>query len=639
MARVGLRQRAQDGAVGQLVGDRLLGASIYRSPLFQALLIVVVGVAVVGLFGKEYVGGIFVLALSYGIVTVGMAVQIGFSQQVVFSQCVFFGLGAYGVAVLNTHAGMASLVAALVMTVAGGAIAWLLGAVVCRSPGLALAVASLMLPLAATEYLSFNSFLGGSIGLPLTGNLWPGGGNITVANGMLVVLIVAIIVFLAARLLASDIGLELFVMGVDQGAAEAVGINTGRRKLELFVVGSMCATLGGGVFAGTQLFVPYTVVGATAELSFLIMLFVGGRRSVLGAVLGAFVIEYFQGINNFVSVHILVIEGVVITAILIVEPEGLAGILAGLTRAARARFGAGQEGGALVSAPAPGGIPLREADDLGVPVAPRAGSGLFGQGRDGPTAGEVEGGLLECRNVTKYYGGLGVLNDVSFQLPSRGIFGLCGPNGAGKTTLLNVIAGTVNPDRGSVWLAGQDLGRLDAPARFHRGCSRTFQTVKLVAGRSVLDNVAVACLRSNGSGMARAVGPDRLEVARAQAMEALEYLGIADSAERSARSLTLEGQRLVELARAVASHPRVLLLDEPASGMSAAQRERLKAILTLLGSETCVLLVEHDLELVAAVSDRILVLAEGNLVFNGSPAEFRSAGPVQELLVGLAADR
>jgi hypothetical protein len=137
----------------------------------------------------------------------------------------------------------------------------------------------------------------------------------------------AIAVFVASRILTSDIGLELFVLGVDERTAAAMGVRTPRRKLELFVLGCVFAALGGAAYAGTQQFVPETLVDPTAELALLIMLFIGGRRSIIGAVIGALVIQYLQGAWNWVSVNILVVEGLLLTAVLLVDPEGLAGIV------------------------------------------------------------------------------------------------------------------------------------------------------------------------------------------------------------------------------------------------------------------------------------------------------------------------
>jgi branched-chain amino acid transport system permease protein len=242
---------------------------------FRPFALVVVVVA----FGQQYAGSVFVLALCYGIVTAGMAVQIGFSQQIVFSQCVFMGFGAYGVAMLNTHLGLASLLATPVVMAAAGLAALLLGAVVTRASGLALAVATLMLPLIATGYISSAGYLGGSVGAPLTGNLWPGSStqSIAIGNGLVTVAVLGLVVLAATRILSSDIGLELYVLGVDEPTAAAMGVRTPRRRLELFVLGSVFAALGGAVYAGTQLFVPATLASPTAELALLMMLFVGGR--------------------------------------------------------------------------------------------------------------------------------------------------------------------------------------------------------------------------------------------------------------------------------------------------------------------------------------------------------------------------
>jgi branched-chain amino acid transport system permease protein len=426
----------------------------------------------------------------------------------------------------------------------------------------------------------------------------------------------------------------MYVLGVNEGTAAAMGVRTARRKLELFILGSMLATLGGAVYAGTQLFVPPTLVQATAELSLLIMLFVGGRRSVLGAVLGAVAIEYFSGISNFVSIHILLIEGVLITVVLLIEPEGVAGIVHRLWRRFGPTLALAQAGPAAPAGVADATVDGHPGDEA--PLGQQHASALarqFAAAQDGPTSGPAP--LLQCAGIDKEYGGLKVLDGVDIAIADRGIFGLCGPNGAGKTTLLNVIAGSVAPSAGRVSLSGEDITHLLPWDRFRRGMSRTFQAVHLIADRTVIDNVAVACLRSQESTLVRGVVASRLAEARAEAMRALENLGMRDLAHRQVSSLTLEMQRMVELARAMASRPRLLLLDEPASGLSAPQRERLREVLRSIGEYTCVLLVEHDLTLVASVAQRIFVLSSGALVFDGSADEFKGSELVSSLLTGV----
>jgi branched-chain amino acid transport system permease protein len=637
----------------------VLSAAPRARSLGPAALVVLVGAVIVLLYGQQYTGSVFVLSACYAIVTAGMAVQLGFSQQIAFSQSVFMGVGAYGVAMLNTHFNIPVLAATPIVMIGAALAALLLGSVVTRASGLALAVATLMLPLIAVGYVSSAAFLGGAVGAPLTGTLWPSSSTATIAvgGGLVVIVLLGVTMFVTSRILSSDIGLELFVLGVDERTAAAMGVRTPRRKLELFVLGCVFATLGGAVYAGTQQFVPETLVDPTAELALLIMLFIGGRRSILGAVVGALVIQYLQGASNWISVNILVVEGLLLTVVLLVDPEGLAGIVnTGLARL-RARRGAaapsGLPSGGLPSAGLPSGEaggPQAPSSEAGGPqtsyvAATGAGRGGADSAGRGPGAGAVsvaaDGAgaaatpLLECRGIGKEYGGLNVLHDVTLALPGRGLFGLCGPNGAGKSTLLNVIGGSVPPTRGQVLLHGEDITRKPPHERFYQGISRTFQAVHLVKGRTVLDNVAVSCLASHTSGIVTRIARSRLDEARDKAAQALRDLGMQRLADREVSSLTLENQRMVELARALAPGPRLLLLDEPASGLSEEQRRRLADLLRDLGNRTCVLLVEHDLDLVAEVSQRIFVLSGGRLVFDGGPSDFRSSPVVNSLLVGL----
>jgi len=624
------------GAPGARAGLSSRLASLPGLPrsVTPTAVVVVVGAVIVLVYGQQYTGSVFVLAACYAIVTAGMAVQIGFSQQIAFSQSVFMGVGAYGVAMLNTHFAMPVLAAVPIVLVGAAVAALILGSVVTRASGLALAVATLMLPLIAAGYVSSAGYLGGVVGAPLTGTLWPSSSAspavVAVGGGLVVVAFLGIAVYLASRILSSDIGLELFVLGVDERTAAAMGVRTPRRKLELFVLGSVFAALGGAAYAGTQQFVPETLVDPTAELALLIMLFIGGRRSIVGAVAGALVIQYLQGASNWVSVNILVVEGVLLTLVLLVDPEGLAGIvntgIAWLRRQRRTGVTATAAASADDSDIQPvvsGSLSRSPGASAGAGVSAGAGAG---------TAGTP---LLAVRGIGKEYGGLTVLDNVTLELPERGLFGLCGPNGAGKTTLLNVIGGTVAPSRGTVILDGTDITKWPPDARFHHGVSRTFQAVRLIKGRTVLDNVAVACLASHTSSIVTRVARSRLDDARDKAARTLDDLGMGHLKDREVSSLTLENQRMVELARALAPNPRLLLLDEPASGLSEDQRHRLAELLAAFGERTCVLLVEHDLDLVAQVSQRIFVLAEGRLVFDGGPSDFRASPVVNTLLVGL----
>jgi ABC-type branched-subunit amino acid transport system ATPase component len=230
--------------------------------------------------------------------------------------------------------------------------------------------------------------------------------------------------------------------------------------------------------------------------------------------------------------------------------------------------------------------------------------------------------VLHARDLTKRFGGVTAVREVTLELPRAGVFGLCGLNGAGKSTLFNLLAGALRADGGSVWFEGKDVTALQASRRARLGVARTWQLVHLAGQRTVLDNVAVACLPSPGQPMSLAPFRTQLREARERARLVLEDLGLWHTHHRLAGTLTLEGQRLTELARAVAGDPKVLLADEPASGLSGRQRSALADTLVHLGETRTVMLVEHDLDMLERISQYLWAMLDGGIAFAGRPDEF-----------------
>jgi branched-chain amino acid transport system ATP-binding protein len=251
---------------------------------------------------------------------------------------------------------------------------------------------------------------------------------------------------------------------------------------------------------------------------------------------------------------------------------------------------------------------------------------------------EPNGPVLRLEGVVRRYGGLVAVDGVSLLLGPRRRLAVIGPNGAGKTTLFRLIAGDVAPSEGRVHLFGRDVTRMPAHRRARLGLSRTFQVTNLFGGLSVLDNVRLA-VQARGSSRWRFLAPVRRgDQVGAAAREALERVGIGARADDRVADLSHGEQRQLEVAMALATGPRLLLLDEPAAGLSAGERARLRELLESLPRKLPLLLIEHDMRLALSLADEVLCLHNGRQIAHGPPGEVRDDATVQAVYLGRAVD-
>jgi branched-chain amino acid transport system permease protein len=298
-------------------------------PLGAGLCIAVVGALILVAMNGSYLGLTVTTGVAYAVVTVGMVLQLGYSRQLAFSQSVFMGVGAYGTGVLETKYNFSSLESLLAVIALSAVAALLIGAVVTRAPGLALALATLLLPLFIYQLATDSGWLGSFSGIDGVAPFWTGSSytQTLVQTGIISVILLGLAAGIVLRVMRSGIGLQLMSMAEDERLGESIGVSLRQRRLEVFVLSSVLAAVGGAVLASAQGIVTPDVLSETAEITLLLMLFVAGRKSIAGAILGAIVIEYLTTSTSFISTNLGIIEGIALLVILLVEPDGVAGAI------------------------------------------------------------------------------------------------------------------------------------------------------------------------------------------------------------------------------------------------------------------------------------------------------------------------
>jgi branched-chain amino acid transport system ATP-binding protein/branched-chain amino acid transport system permease protein len=541
---------------------------------------------------SRYGANLLILAAAWSISTLGLTVLLGYAGQISLAQATFFGIGAYAVALGTSRWGVGWWTALVIGLAAAAAAGVVLGMTTLKLGGHYLAMVTICFQIIFSQIaVNWVAVTGGPDGISgirrprLFTPLDTAQQYAWFALGALFV--VGVGVWL---LKDSGLGRSMRAVRENELAAEALGVDSLRVKVTAFALSAVIAALGGAVYASGFRYISPDTFSLDQSIEVLAMVLAGGSEAVLGSILGGFLLTFLpEWLRDLKSIY-LVVYGAVIILVILFMPEGLWGYARVLGR--------------RVARPAP---------------APRARLPLPVGGGDGDET------ILLLDNLGKHFGGLKAVDGVDFTVRRGEIHALIGPNGSGKTTCINLISGLYRPSFGSVRFLGREVGGLRPNRIARRGMARTFQNIRLFRELTVWENALVGAQRARGG--ERAV--------RERAAAALEFVELGARAHERCRNLPYGTQKLVEIARALAGSPELLLLDEPAAGLNQTEKQELVELLKRLHAYgLTMLLVEHDMSLVSQLSEAITVLNFGKKISEGKPGDVLADPVVIEAYLG-----
>ncbi|MEV4620577.1 branched-chain amino acid ABC transporter ATP-binding protein/permease [Asanoa sp. NPDC049573] len=554
--------------------------------------------------------------LLYAILSVGLGLCMGVAGQINLAQVAFFGVGAYATAVLTVKEGWGFWAAAATAVLATAAVGLVVGTPALRVQSHYLGIVTLGLALAFTNWVTNSSLAGGAEGV--AGIPRPALPGVDLSSDYLFyyleLVLFALTLAFGLFVVHTSLGRRMRAMRDDSLAAGAVGVEVPTLRMTAFLLASVYGGVAGVLYAGLIGYVAPETFSIANMFLLLAMVIIGGRQSLVGCVVGAIALALVREVLIDYPTYAQVAYGSVVVLTVVFAPTGLAGLprrLHGVGARLGLRRAGADTAGALTTFQ-----PYQPAD---------------------PATG---GPILEVRDLSMHFRGVKALRDVSIEVPAGQIRGIVGPNGSGKTTLFNVVSGLYRPTAGRVRLDGRDVTAARPFALAHAGIARTFQNLRLFPALTVRDNVLVALdptrARSTWRYLLAPVGVWRRDRAlRREADALLHRFGLTAFAGGLPTALPYGIQRRVEIARAMAARPRLLLLDEPAAGLNGDEVRQLCDIVRSIREHgVTVVVIEHNMGMVMSLCDHVTVLAHGAIIADGPPDVVAISPEVIEAYLG-----
>ena len=550
----------------------------------------------------------------FAIAAMALNILVGHTGLVSFGHGAFFGVGAYAAVLAQRHALPGQMLLPVLFAFLFVAIAAAIaGLVILRRRGVYFSL--LTLALTAVMYtVSFRwtELTGGENGLG--GVVRPNYGFVDLNNGWafysLVAVLGLLVVLVLQRFHNAPVGSVLVAIRENEVRARFVGYDTDRYKLIAFTVSAALTGFAGALSAFHHRFTSADPVAIQFSGELLAMVVIGGMRSFLGPALGALFFMLSREYLSLFTSSWLLFFGLMFVGFIVFSPTGLTGVAQRLL------------------------APFRKEPETDAAMAGRRVEAVGPVPRDFVHEGSGTGPVLTTDGIVKSFGGIRAVRGVSFTVMDRTLHALIVPNGAGKTTAFNLISGMFPPDSGTVTLDGRQIGGLSPQAITAAGVGRSFQITNLFGGLTIEENVRLAIQARHSGRFGVWTRATALPGVAADTATLMRYLGLAGIEQAEAGSLSYGGQRLVDMALALATRPRVLLLDEPLAGLAAAERRRVGDIIKTISADIPVLLVEHDIDRVFQIADRVTVMNDGEVLIDGTVEEARSSAKVQAVYLG-----